>query len=154
MSNKNNSKENRDKNPIDPDQAAKYPGLLPYAHNVGGVPVKPEDKGKIKGRAVAAMNEQTGRQMDQLKGQAAKLAEQAQALNRRVEVSERIYNADINFEPIPGKEYFLYQKEDDTDLLSMIAPDEWGRKKPFSKFTACVRLMADHTWEIIEYNEE
>jgi hypothetical protein len=31
----------------------------------------------------------------------------------------------------------------------MVSPQEWGRKKPFERFVAKIRLLADHTWEII-----
>jgi hypothetical protein len=31
-------------NPIDKDKVAENPGLLPYAHSVGGPPIKPEDQ--------------------------------------------------------------------------------------------------------------
>jgi hypothetical protein len=46
----------------------------------------------------------------------------------------------------------LYQKEDGTDFMSMIAPEEWGRKKDWAQFVAEVKLLADHTWEILREN--
>lgn len=140
--------------PIDPDKVAENPGLLPYASNVGAVSIRPEDKGKIVGRAMSSMADQTNRQMDQLKGQIETLAGQAKQLQNRVEISQQIYDADINFEPVPGKVYFLYQKKDESMLLSMIAPNEWGRKKPFESFVASVQLLSDHTWEVIEYSDD
>lgn len=135
-------------NPIDKDKVAETPGLLPFAHTVGSAVIRPEDTGKIKGRAVAAMRQQTQRQMDQLYRQMQTLAEQAQVLKRRVEVSERIYQAHIPFDPIIGNTYYLYERHDGTDLLSMIAPGEWGRSKTFKQFIAKVTLLADHTWEV------
>ena len=39
----------------------------------------------------------------------------------------------MSFEPLIGKIYHLYEREDGSDLLSLIAPNEWGRSKPFSK---------------------
>ena len=38
------------------------PGLIEFAHTVGSALVKPIDQGKIKGKAVAAMHDQTHRQ--------------------------------------------------------------------------------------------
>jgi hypothetical protein len=140
-------------NPIDKDKVAENPGLLPYAHTVGSAVIKPEDKGKIKGRAVVAMRQQTERQMSQLYKQMQLLAEQANELKRRVEVSERIYSADMGFEPLIGHTYYLYERKDGSDLLSMVAPHEWGRSTTFSRFIAKVTLLADHTWEVV-YNEE
>ncbi len=133
---------------IDLDKMAQNPGLLPYAHSVGGAVIRPEDKGKLKGRAVSAMHQQTDRQLQQLYGQMQTLARQAQALRERVEVSERIYRADVNSEPIVGHTYYLYERENGTDVLSLIAPHEWGRSRPFSRFVATVTLLADHTWEV------
>lgn len=125
-----------------------FPGLLPYAHGSGSALIKPEDKGKITGRALAAMESQTDMQMAQIYQQMQLLADQAKTIQNRVEISQRIYEASISFEPLINHTYYLYQKDGDQDVLSMIAPDEWGRKnKP--KFIAEVKLLADHTWEVV-----
>ena len=131
------------------EKIADQPGLLPYAHQAGSAIVKPEDKGKITGKAVAAMHSQTEMQMAQLYAQMQLLADQAKSIQQRVEVSERIYLADISFEPLINHVYYLYLRENGKDFLSMVSPQEWGRKIPFEKFVAKVRLLADHTWEII-----
>lgn len=128
------------------------PGILPYAHHSGSAIIKPEDKGKITGRAVAAMHSQTDMQMAQIYEQMRLLADQAKKIQSRVEVSQRIYQASIAFEPLINHVYFLYQKEDGSDFLSMIAPEEWGRKKDWAIFVAEVKLLADHTWEILREN--
>ncbi len=135
-------------NPIDADKVAENPHLLPYAHTVGGAIIKPIDKGRVKGLAVSAMYEQTNMQLDQIRRQVDLLVEQARAIQDRVKISERIYLADMNFKPIIGKEYHLYQKKDGTDVLSLIAPEEWGKRMPYG-FVASVRLLSDHTWEIL-----
>ncbi|MCS7004567.1 MAG: DUF2452 domain-containing protein [Cytophagales bacterium] len=126
------------------------PGILPYAHQVGSAVVKPEDLGKIKGKAVSAMHEQTKIQMQQLMEQMQLLKQQADTIKHRVSISEKIYRAHIPFEPLINHVYYLYQKEDGTEVLSMIAPNEWGRSKGFPVFIAKVKLLADHTWEILE----
>lgn len=125
------------------------PGLLSYPHHAGGQIVKPEDKGKIKGRAIAAMKEQTERQMAQIYRQIQLLAEQASDIRKRVDISERIYLSQMNFEPIIGHHYYLYEKKDGEGTLSMISPEEWGEKLPYSKCLAEVKLLSDHTWEIV-----
>lgn len=131
------------------EKTTENPGLLPYAHQSGSAVIKPEDKGKITGRAVAAMHSQTDMQMAQIYQQMQLLADQAKTIQKRVEVSERIYQSSMAFEPLINHHYYLYEKEDGSDFLSMVAPEEWGRKKRYSKFIAEVRLLADHTWEII-----
>lgn len=132
------------------DKSSENPGLISFPHTVGGAVIKPEDKGRIKGRAMAAMKEQTEHQLHQLYGQMQTLAKQANDIKKRIEVSNRIYLSQMNFEPIIGKTYYLYEKEKKHDLLSMIAPDEWGNKLPYKSFIASVRLLSDHTWEVLE----
>ncbi|MCC5930808.1 MAG: DUF2452 domain-containing protein [Cyclobacteriaceae bacterium] len=135
------------------EKVSKMPGLLEYAHTVGSVTIKPEDRGKIKGRAVAAMHDQTDRQMKQILQQMQTLADQARSLKARVLISERIYQAQINFEPIIGKTYHLYERYDGSDTLSLVSPEEWGTSMPFQKHLATVKLLSDHTWEIIKEND-
>lgn len=134
------------------ESTTETPGTLPYAHHSGSALVKPEDQGKISGRAVAAMHTQTEMQMAQIYEQMRLLAEQAKKIQSRVEVSERIYQASMAFEPLINHRYFLYQKADGSDFLSMIAPEEWGRKGDWAAFVAEVKLLADHTWEILREN--
>ncbi|MEL6636874.1 MAG: DUF2452 domain-containing protein [Bacteroidota bacterium] len=135
-------------NPIDPDKVAENPHLLPYAHSVGGAVIKPIDKGRVKGLALEAMYEQTNTQLDQIREQVELLARQAQAIHDRVQLSEKIYQAEMNFKPLIGKTYHLYQKGE-RYILSMIAPAEWGASLPY-EFLSSARLLSDHTWEMLE----
>lgn len=134
------------------EKTTETPGILPYAHHSGSAIIKPEDKGKITGRAVAAMHSQTDMQMAQIYDQMRLLADQAKKIQSRIEVSERIYQASIAFEPLINHRYFLYQKADGSDFMSMIGPEEWGRKKDWAAFVAEIKLLADHTWEILREN--
>jgi len=138
----------------DRDKITDMPGLIEYAHSVGSAIIKPEDKGKIRGVAVAAMHDQTDRQFHQIYKQMKTLVDQASYLKKRVEVSERIYTSDIGFDPVYNKDYYLYHRKNGIDVLSMISPEEWGRSFPFEKFIAHVRLLTDHTWEIVKAEEE
>jgi hypothetical protein len=140
-------------NPIDKDKVAENPGLLPYAHTAGGAVIRPEDKGQIRGNAMTAMYDQTDRQMEQLRQQMETLVNQAKSLSKRVSVSELIYQADVPFQPVIHHIYHLYRhKENGQHVLSMIAPHEWGRKKPYEHL-ASVRLLGDHTWEVMAGGE-
>lgn len=140
-------------NPIDKDKIAENPHLLPYAHTVGGAIIKPEDKGRIKGRAVSAMYEQTDMQLDQLRKQFELLAQQAKDIQDRVTISEKIYRAEIPFTPLINFTYHLYQKKDGKEVLSMVGPQEWGSNMPYT-FLATVRLLGDHTWDILDKGED
>jgi hypothetical protein len=139
MSNSKKKEETKLKfNPIDKDKITENPHLLPYAHTVGGSVIRPIDKGRVKGLAVSAMYDQTEMQLDQIREQVTLLATQA----------EKIYLADINFKPLIGHTYHLYERKNGTETLSMIGPNEWGRLMPFAGFVATVTLFSDHTWEI------
>lgn len=141
-------------NPIDPDKITENPHNLPYAHHVGSGLVKPEDQGKLKGRALSAMEHQTDMQLGQIYEQMQLLAEQAKLLEARKSISEKIYQAEMRFEPLINHTYHLYQKEEGTYLLSLIAPNQWGRSKKSFSFLATVKLLADHTWHIVEKAED
>lgn len=141
-------------NPIDSDKVTSQPHSLPYAHHAGSALVKPEDEGKIMGRAMHAMEHQTDMQLQQIYEQMQLLAEQAKKLNDRKIISERIYTAEMRFEPLINHIYFLYEKNNGLQVLSLIAPEQWGRSGNQFTFLAEVRLLADHTWDILRKNEE
>jgi len=132
---------------IDPDEVASSPGLLPYAHHVGSAIVKPIDKGRVKGLAMSAMYEQTGHQLDQLKRQIEQLVEQAQSIHERIDISERIYRAEVGFKPNIGQTCYLYERPCGTQVLSLIGPQEWGKATNLI-YRSTVRLLADHTWQV------
>jgi ABC-type phosphate/phosphonate transport system ATPase subunit len=116
-------KKKKSNNPIDEDNITDIPHLLPYAHTVGGVQIKPIDKGRVKGRAVEAMYDQTEMQLDQIRQQIELLAQQAKNIHDRVNISEDIYLAEMNFEPLIGFTYHLYEKKDGKKVLSMVGPE-------------------------------
>lgn len=140
-------------NPIDGDKVALNPHLLPYAHERGGTVIKPMDKGKVTGLAMTAMYEQTDMQLDQIKAQMELLAKQAREIQQRTSISERIYEAEINIDPLVGRTYYLYRRANGKHVLSLISPAEWGAKPPYD-YLATVKLLGDHTWEIIERRDE
>jgi len=137
-------------NPIDPDSVAENPAFLPYAHTVGGAVIRPEDKGKLQGRSITAMEQQTQRQMQQIYQQMDLLAKQAKALQARVDVSYKIYLAGLSFEPVIGQVYYFYQRANGSHLVSMISPEEWGRSLQKPECLAKIQLLGDHTWDVLE----
>ncbi len=141
-------------NPIDKKLIAINPGSLPYAHHAGSAVIKPDDLGKVRGLAMKAMYQQTEIQLQQLKDQIELLIHQSKNIHSRIQVSEQIYQAAVGFDPVINHIYHLYgRKTDGAWVLSMVAPKEWGRKQPFD-YLATVRLMADHTWEVMKTREE
>lgn len=143
-----------EKNPIDKIKVAENPGLMEYAHTAGSAVIRPEDVGKVKGKAQLAMRQQTNEQLGKIYKQMELLAQQAKEIKNRIDISERIYDAAIGFEPIINHVYYLYEKKDGSDILSMVAPSEWGRSYPFNQFLARVFLLADHTWKVEFFQED
>jgi len=139
-------------NPIDPDKITENPHTLTYGHHVGSAIVKPEDQGKLKGRALSAMDHQTDQQLGQIYEQMQLLADQAKKIQERKAISERIYLAEMRFDPLINHIYHLYRRENGVHLLSLVGPENWGRSSHKLEFVATVKLLADHTWEIIRKN--
>jgi hypothetical protein len=85
-------------------------------------------------------------QLDQIRKQIELLALQAHEIQKRKELSMKIYGARMSFKPNIGQTYYLYLKQDNSFLLSLVSPKEWGNPGPFKEFIAGVQLLADHTW--------
>lgn len=125
--------------------------VLPYAASVGSVAIRKTEEGMIRHQALQAMDEQTNMQLNQIRKQVELLAAQAREIQRRKELSFLIYDSKLPFAPVIGQAYFLYEKEDEGYLLSLIGPSEWGRRGvPYKRYVARVKLLADHTWVEVE----
>ncbi len=121
--------------------------VLPYSAAVSGALIKPNEEGIIKHKALTAMEQQTNMQLDQIRQQIELLALQAHEIQKRKELSMKIYGARLSFKPNIGQTYHLYEREDGSFLLSLVSPREWGRSGPFKAFISSVQLLADHTWK-------
>jgi len=125
----------------------KQMSVLPYSASVSGAVIKPTEEGVIRHKALTAMEEQTNMQLEQIRKQIELLALQAQEIQKRKELSLLIYGAKLNFTPVIGHTYHVYEKADGSHLLSMVSPKEWGGGAgPYKRFVAMVKLLADHTW--------
>ena len=136
-------------------QTSENPGLVEYGTDRGAVSFEPTKKGAIKSRAFKIMDEQIDMQMKNIMEQIQVLAKQVENLKARKKVSEIIYQANMSFEPLSGRDYYLYQTQEGSSL-SMLSPKEFGEKKLKKQnweFIAHVRLLADATWEIVEKSE-
>ncbi len=125
----------------------KQMSVLPYSTSVSGALIRPTEEGVIKHKALTAMEEQTNMQLDQIRKQIELLALQAHEIQQRKELSMMIYNARLSFKPNIGQIYYLYEKNDETFMLSLVSPKDWGPSGPSKKFIAAVQLLADHTWK-------
>ena len=137
---------------IDPlKEGARYQGsdkFSPIPLSVASPRINPVDKGKVRALAFETMQLQAEQQILMLKAQADLLIAQAKDINDRVEISRKIYEAYLNFEPVVHALYHVYEKKGKT-ILSMVGPDEWGGKMPYMRHICSAKLMADKSWEVI-----
>lgn len=129
-----------------------YQGELsqaPYALSVSSPKIEPVDKRLLKANAHEAMQHQAEQQIQMLRKQAELLLKQAKEIENRLQVSHEIYKADVNFEPVIGGIYHLYQRKDGTQVLTLVAPYEWGKTMPYEMYLHTVRLLPDRTWDIL-----
>jgi len=127
--------------------------LSPIPLSIGSPVIRPEDKNKIKANAVEAMNHYADQEILLLKRQADLIMTQVREIESRLKISEHIYQSDFRFTPVVNQVYHLYEKEDHYKL-SIIGKNEWGRSKPLGKYMATVKLLGDHSWDIIERAEK
>ena len=121
--------------------------VLPYSASVSGALIRPTEEGVIRHKALTAMEEQTNMQLEQIRKQIELLALQAREIHKRKELSMMIYGAKLSFKPEIGQVYYLYEKQDESHMISLISPKEWGAAMPYKRFVATVQLLADHTWK-------
>lgn len=122
--------------------------LSPIPLSIGSVPIVPEDKGKIRANAVVAMHHYAQQEMDLLRKQADLIMQQVREIEERVKISEQIYQADMRFTPVINQVYHLYEQEDHY-TISLIGPNEWGSRKTTLQHVATVKLLGDHSWQVM-----
>lgn len=126
----------------------------PVPLHVGSALIRPEDKHAIAGQAVESMNHYANQEVALLRKQAELIMAQVKEIEERVKISEWIYQAECRFKPTILGIYHLYEKEEGKRVLSMVGPNEWGRSAAYRRYIASVKLLGDHTWEIIRTGEQ
>lgn len=122
--------------------------LSPIPLSISSPVIRPEDKNKIKANAVEAMHHYANQEIAMLKKQADLIMSQVREIEARLKISEHIYESNLKFTPIVNQVYHLYEK-DNYYNLSLIGPTEWGRSKTVGKYVASVKLLGDHSWDVI-----
>ena len=122
-----------------PDNYVPNAHSLPYASDLGAPVIKPDHSlGGWKIGAVHTANKHYEERFNKLKKEFEELAED-------YKWNEIIFNAEMRFKPVIGKEYYLYQKENGKFYLTLFAPHEkiGGNEGYKGKF----RLNYDNRWE-------
>jgi len=132
---------------------------IEYPMELGGQKFEPINIEKEKDIMlnVAKLNAQ--QEYARIMESAAVLKKQADALVRRVELTELIHRAKFNFKPIPGKRYWLYLNRGSKFIpshyaLGPLGPHDWDCSAPPEyDYIAYVACLADQTWQEVDSKE-
>jgi hypothetical protein len=111
--------------------------FLPYPVSTLSPPIIPNDLTSFKSRGISQVERDLQQKLQEIR-------ESYLATIDHFNWNKLVYEADIQFEPIIGGTYYLYEMRG-RHLLSMISPDEWAQKH-----LATVRLNMDRQWKIVE----
>lgn len=111
--------------------------FLPYPVSTLSPPIIPNDLTSFKSRGISQVERDLQQKLQEIR-------ETYLATIDHFNWNKLVYEADIQFEPIIGGTYYLYDLRG-RKLLSMIAPEEWSQKH-----LATVRLNMDRQWKIVE----
>ena len=80
------------------------------------------------------------------------LEKQAQAIKRRLDITDAVHSAVYQFQPVMGNSYWLaWDKRKQYTLLTQHGPNDWSSSAPEDyEYQARVKYMGDHTWMEIE----
>ena len=84
------------------------------------------------------------------------LEKQAQAIKRRLEITDAVHGAVYQFQPVMGNVYWLvWDERKQHTLLTPNGPNDWSSSAPEDyDYRAQVKYMGDHTWMEIKDEKE
>jgi hypothetical protein len=122
--------------------------VTPYATSTLGpqfdlVPVESQKDLMINHARMYAQQE-----YDRIMELVAVLEGQAQAIKRRLEITDSVHAAVYQFQPVMGNIYWLvWDKRKQHTLLTQNGPNDWSSSKPEDyEYLARVKWLGDHTW--------
>jgi hypothetical protein len=80
------------------------------------------------------------------------LEKQAQAIKRRLDITDAVHTAVYQFQPVMGNIYWLvWDSRKEHTLLTQHGPTDWSSSAPKDyEYQAQVKYMGDHTWMEID----
>ena len=116
-----------------------------YPTEIGSQPFRPDEIELFKLDKTNNLKHYYVSKFDELKKEYNKLMED-------IQINETIYQAKYTFQPTVGQNYYLYLNDDNVKFLSIISPNEWGRRK--FEYLGTFQLQTDGRWfEIKNENE-
>lgn len=111
--------------------------FLPYPVSTLSPPITPTDLSSFKSRGISEVERDLQQKLKEIREIYLETID-------HFNWNKLVYEAEIQFEPIIGGIYHLYEMRG-RRLLSMIAPHEWSQRH-----LATVRLNVDRQWKIVE----
>ncbi len=111
--------------------------FMPYPVSTLSPKIVPNDLTNFKTRGISKVERELEQKLVEMREQYIKTIDQ-------FNWNKLIYEAEINFEPVIGQIYYLYDIRG-KHTLSMISPEDW-----IYPALGQFRLNADQQWEIIE----
>ena len=123
-----------------PDSFVEDRRLKSYPTEIGSQKFSPDDIQLFKIEKTSKLKHHFSSKFSELQSEYKKLIEE-------ININERLYLAKHSFEPIPGKSYHLYIKENG-EFLSLISPKEWSDR---FEYVGTFEFLSDGRW--IEISE-
>lgn len=111
--------------------------FLPYPVSTLGPPITPTDLTSFKSRGISQVERDLREKLEEIREVYIQTID-------HYNWNKLVYEADIQFEPIVGGIYHLYEVKG-RKMLSMISPDQWS-----NRHLATVRLNFDRQWKVVE----
>ena len=110
--------------------------FLPYPVSTLSPPIIPNDLTSFKSRGISQVERDLRQKLEEIRETYLQTID-------HYNWNKLVYEAEIQFEPVVGETYHLYEMRD-RRLLSMISPDQWAQKH-----LATVRLNMDRQWKLV-----
>lgn len=117
--------------------AAPSTAFMPYPVSTLSPPIVPNDLTSFKTRGISEVERELRQKLIEIR------ETYLQAIDH-FNWNKLAYEARIQFEPVVGEMYHLYETRNGR-LLSMIGPDQWAQRH-----LATLRLNVDRQWQVVE----
>lgn len=121
-----------------PDRVADNKSTMPYGDSVSAPAITQVDTD------ATYKLPKTKEATHKLQSRYEELQEEFRKLVETSEDTQRMYNASISFVPIVGQVYHLYKREDSSEWVSMVAPEQFNGY--YFEFIGSYRLATDSVW--------
>ena len=119
-----------------PDNFVEDKIVKSYPTEIGSQNFKPDDISLFKLEKTTKIKKYYSTKFEEI-------ANQYESLMKDIQINERLYKSNHNFEPVTGEIYNLYKKESGEEFISIISPEEWKSKFEFiGKF----KFLSDGRW--------